>query len=155
MLYCVYIVIQRGVLCVLLPLTSRKLLYFEWSPPWRMIWNFSDISSGSKCGIYFLTFYYGSLSGIYSDILSGILSGTFYLASIVTLIMVSILPFYLAFHPIFYSGILSGIYSDILFCLSIWQSFWHSYWHSIWRSILEFYLASNLDILSDMGSAGP
>ena len=30
----------------------------------------SDISSGSICGIYFLTFYSGILSGIYSDILS-------------------------------------------------------------------------------------
>ena len=119
--------------------SQKKILYFEWSPPWHLFAIVSDISSGNiyicVCGIiiwhsilafypaFYLTFYSGILSGIYSDILSGIL------CRIYTDIFL--------WHSIWY-----------FFCHMFWHTFWHAIWHSIWHSSLTFYLASILTLFS-------
>jgi hypothetical protein len=50
-----------------------KLFYVERSP----LWHYFVIVSDMSYGIYFLTFFSGTLFGVYSDILFGMLSGIY------------------------------------------------------------------------------
>ena len=89
----------------------------------------SDISSGSVCGMCFMTSYSGIFSGILSDAYSDILSG---------------------FYFVVFFGILSGILSDIFYLAYI---FWHLFWHSIWYAVPAFYLTFYSGTLSGIYSA--
>ena len=83
---------------------------------------------------FFLTFFSGILSGIYSDILFGILSGIY--SDIFSGILSGILSdnlfgIYSDILSGISSGTLSGILSDILSGICIWNIFRHSFWHFI------------------------
>ena len=120
--------------------SPKKILYFEWPPPWHLFAIVSDISSGN---IYIyvcvlsssdILFWHSIRHSIWHSILA------FYRASILT----SYLAFFVASILTFFSGILSGIF----FCHMFWHTFWHAIWHSIWHSSLTFYLASILTLFS-------
>ena len=128
---------------------TKKILYFERSPPWHYFVIVSDISSGSIYGIYFLTFF------------SDIFFLAFYLYSILASYLASFLHFFLTFSLAFYvilcgilsdnlSGICPGILSGIS-CgtLSGILSDIHSFWHMYLAYLLTFFLHSIWYIFGD------
>ena len=109
---------------------KKKLLYFEWSPPWHLLVLVSDISSGNIYIWYnLLTFY----SGILSDILFWHLFRHPIWHPFWHLYW-HFLAFYLAF-----SAKWPNVFAYVLACYSgmlLWHSillhiFWHSFRHSI------------------------